>query len=94
MKKIMIGLSVGGLMILLVATALAFSFSLQVLNVNAASFAIPSSSAVLGAPMTSDAESQIEAPASQTVRFQTTQEPEHLCHRGEGTNSTDSSAGF
>lgn len=93
MKKIMIGLSVGGLMILLLASALAFSLSLQVLNVNAASFALPTSS-VLADPMTSDAESQIGSPASDPVRFQTVQVPAHVCNRDKGSNSTDSQAGF
>ena len=93
MKKIIIGLSVGGLMLLLLASALAFSLSLQALNVNAASFTLPSSS-VLAAPMTSDAESQIDAPASDPVRFQTTQQPTHLCDRDKGTDTTDSRAGF
>ncbi len=91
MKKVLIALSVGALLFLLVATAFAFSFTLQNLHISAASLVQPLGSPVLAAPMTSADESNMSTTTQDHVRFETVQEPEHICQKDK---TKDQGVGF
>lgn len=81
MKKVYLGVIALGLMLLLLAGALAFSFTLQNLRVNAFSFVQPAAAAVLAAPMTSSDEAAIVSPEPSEVRFEEFQAPTHVCQK-------------
>ena len=81
MRKIFIGIGITALLFLLLASALAFSMTLQNLRVNALSFAQPAEAAVITAPMTSSDEANISSPESNGVRLQEMQQPERFCQK-------------
>lgn len=91
MRKLILVLSVVGLTLVLAATAVGFSLSLQNLHVNAASFAAPALAPVHAAPMTYADESNVSQPQGSTIRFEDYQAPSHVCERDK---SGDASAGF
>ena len=86
MKKLIIGASVTVLLLVLFASAFAFSASLKTLHLNAASFS-PATNATFASPMTYDAETQITSPQADEVRFQTIDQQEGLCQRDQVQSS-------
>jgi hypothetical protein len=70
MKKFYIGIGITALMVLLLASAFAFSLTLQSLRVNALSFVEPVAASIIAAPMTSADEAEIASPESGGVRLE------------------------
>ncbi|HZQ08774.1 MAG TPA: hypothetical protein VFD70_19480 [Anaerolineae bacterium] len=91
MKKMITAASAVGLMMILLASALAFSLSLQNLNINAGSFLLSAATPVNAVPMTSNEEAAISQPSSDTIRLQVDDAPQHVCKRNK---TSDTSAGF
>ncbi len=91
MKKALTALSAVALIIVLLASALAFSLSLQNLNINAGSFLLSAASSANAAPMTSNDEAAIGQTRSDTIRLQVDDVPQHVCKRNK---TSDTSAGF
>lgn len=87
MNKFIVGATVVGLLLVLFASAYAFSTSLRTLRLNA-SGVTSSAAAESAAPMTHTDESQIGAPQADMVRFQTIEKTERLCQRDRTAEST------
>jgi hypothetical protein len=81
MRKLLIGGGITALVLLLLATAFAFSLTLQNLRLNALSFVQPAAALTIAAPMTSADESEIASPDSTGVRIEEFQKREHACNR-------------
>lgn len=90
MKKFIIGASVTAFLLVLFASAFAFSASLSNLRISAGTFAKPSVP-VVAAPMTFADESEITAPQADSVRFQQLEKSERVCERKKSQANT---AGF
>lgn len=88
MRKLYITVAVTALMLLLLASAYAFSVTLQNLRINTFSFAHPAAAAVIAVPMTSADEAAITSPQSNTVRLEEFQPPEHVCAKNKVQNRT------
>ena len=87
MNKFIVGATVVVLLLVLFASAYAFSTSLRTLRLNASGLTLTAATES-AAPMTYADESQISAPQADMVRFQTIQEPERLCQRDRTAEST------
>lgn len=88
MRKLYIALGITALMLLLLASAFAFSLTLQNLRINSFSFARPVAAAVVAAPMTSADEAAIASPESNSVRLEEFQQPERVCSKNKVQNRT------
>jgi hypothetical protein len=81
MRKVTIGIAVTALVLLLLASAFAFSATLASLRVNALSFVEPAEAAVIASPMTSLDEAQLASPLSETVRMEEFQQTDRVCQK-------------
>ncbi|MBI4673222.1 MAG: hypothetical protein HY741_16340 [Chloroflexi bacterium] len=87
MNKLVIGASVAAFLLLLFASAFAFSTSLSTLHISAGSFAKPAAP-VIAAPMTFTDESEITAPQTAAVHFQVLQNSGRVCERDKAHDHT------
>lgn len=82
MKRMTMGIGITALLVLLLASAFAFSVTLQNLRVNALSFAQPAEAAAVEEPMTGADESAISSLDADEVRMEEfEQADDHLCRK-------------